>query len=180
MRDLRAAGHGLAVFADDGEKFGGWPGTREWVYDKGWLRDFLNMMESLVDVGRDHDEHLHRCAPCGAVGWTRVSADGVVSGNGGLVAAPRLPRRTRGSSRPSWVLIGSPGRTARSFVARIGETSSSSIPESNRAHKKMMALSALCRRRGDPEDCAARDRTRSMQRRVLAWRVRRTVSAAPA
>ena len=51
VHDLRAAGHGLAVFADDGEKFGGWPGTREWVYDKGWLRDFLDVMEKLVASG---------------------------------------------------------------------------------------------------------------------------------
>ena len=30
LRALRAEGHQLAVLADDGEKFGGWPGTREW------------------------------------------------------------------------------------------------------------------------------------------------------
>lgn len=28
----------VAVFHDDGEKFGVWPGTYEWVYEKGWLR----------------------------------------------------------------------------------------------------------------------------------------------
>jgi alpha-amylase len=32
LRELRGAGHRLAVLADDGEKFGGWPGTKEWVY----------------------------------------------------------------------------------------------------------------------------------------------------
>ena len=35
LRELRAAGHELAVLADDGEKFGGWPGTKEWVYGRG-------------------------------------------------------------------------------------------------------------------------------------------------
>src|SRR6476620_4760282 len=48
---LREGGHRLAVFADDGEKFGGWPGTREWVYDKGWLNDFLDTMEKLIASG---------------------------------------------------------------------------------------------------------------------------------
>ena len=51
VHELRSAGHELAVFADDGEKFGGWPGTREWVYDKGWLRDFLDTMEKLIAKG---------------------------------------------------------------------------------------------------------------------------------
>ncbi len=35
LRQLRGEGRPLAVLADDGEKFGGWPGTREWVYDEG-------------------------------------------------------------------------------------------------------------------------------------------------
>jgi len=30
-----------AIVFDDGEKFGMWPGTHDWVYGKGWLRDFL-------------------------------------------------------------------------------------------------------------------------------------------
>ena len=37
LRELAAAGHRLAVLADDGEKFGGWPGTLDWVYRRGWL-----------------------------------------------------------------------------------------------------------------------------------------------
>ena len=41
LRELRGAGHRLAVLADDGEKFGGWPGTKEWVYGKGWLDRFM-------------------------------------------------------------------------------------------------------------------------------------------
>jgi alpha-amylase len=30
-----------AIFADDGEKFGVWPGTRKSVYEEGWLRRFF-------------------------------------------------------------------------------------------------------------------------------------------
>lgn len=34
-----------AVLADDGEKFGVWPGTHELSYTKGWLKDFLAALE---------------------------------------------------------------------------------------------------------------------------------------
>ncbi|MBI5327310.1 MAG: DUF1926 domain-containing protein [Deltaproteobacteria bacterium] len=30
-----------AIFADDGEKFGTWPGTHQWVYKEEWLQKFL-------------------------------------------------------------------------------------------------------------------------------------------
>lgn len=31
----------LAIIFDDGEKFGAWPGTYEWVYEKKWLQKFV-------------------------------------------------------------------------------------------------------------------------------------------
>lgn len=34
----------LAVFGDDGEKFGIWPDTYAWVYERGWLRSFLQAL----------------------------------------------------------------------------------------------------------------------------------------
>jgi len=34
----------LFVMADDGEKFGLWPKTYEWVYEKGWLHRFFTML----------------------------------------------------------------------------------------------------------------------------------------
>jgi len=51
LRELRAAGRPLAVFVDDGEKFGGWPGTKDWVYTRGWLAQFLDAMAALVSAG---------------------------------------------------------------------------------------------------------------------------------
>lgn len=35
----------LAILADDGEKFGVWPGTHQHVYANGWLARFLNALE---------------------------------------------------------------------------------------------------------------------------------------
>ncbi len=51
LRELRARGKPLAVLADDGEKFGGWPGTKKWVYEEGWLDQFLTSISALVDGG---------------------------------------------------------------------------------------------------------------------------------
>ncbi|HEV8150179.1 MAG TPA: 4-alpha-glucanotransferase, partial [Gemmatimonadales bacterium] len=51
LRTLREQAHGLAVLADDGEKFGGWPGTHEWVYQRGWLREFLGVLDELRSNG---------------------------------------------------------------------------------------------------------------------------------
>ena len=34
----------VVVFGDDGEKFGVWPGTKELVYENGWLRRFLDAL----------------------------------------------------------------------------------------------------------------------------------------
>lgn len=34
----------VVVFGDDGEKFGSWPGTKEHVYQNGWLRRFLDAL----------------------------------------------------------------------------------------------------------------------------------------
>ena len=36
----------VAIIADDGEKFGLWPGTYDWVYKDGWLEKFLKLLES--------------------------------------------------------------------------------------------------------------------------------------
>jgi 4-alpha-glucanotransferase len=38
-------GAGVRVFGDDGEKFGIWPDTHEWVYGQGWLDAWLGAME---------------------------------------------------------------------------------------------------------------------------------------
>ncbi len=149
VRDLRAGGHRLAVFADDGEKFGGWPGTREWVYDKGWLNDFLDVMEKLVAsdeiVMSTCADALREIRPGGLAylstasyremeGWS-LPADAATR-----LGALEMELGTERMAGPDGAFIR--GAHWRNFLVKYSE--------SNRAHKKMMALSALCRRRGDP------------------------------
>jgi hypothetical protein len=59
----------VAVFGDDGEKFGVWPGTKEHVFDKGWLRSFFKELQAnrdwirVLTLGQSVDE----VAPMGRV-----------------------------------------------------------------------------------------------------------------
>jgi len=150
VHELKTKGQRLAVFADDGEKFGGWPGTREWVYEKGWLKDFLDTMEKLIASG---DVILS-------------TGSGVLKEipSGGLAYLPTASYR----EMEGWSLPPVAGKKLAELEAEIGADRLAGqvgafirgahwrnflvkYPESNRAHKKMMALSALCRRRGDPE-----------------------------
>ena len=39
----------VAVFGDDGEKFGTWPNTKEHVYQNGWLRSFFDQLSQNSD-----------------------------------------------------------------------------------------------------------------------------------
>ncbi len=39
----------VVVFGDDGEKFGTWPGTKEHVYDRGWLAQFFDALTANND-----------------------------------------------------------------------------------------------------------------------------------
>ncbi len=39
----------VVVFGDDGEKFGTWPGTKEHVYDHGWLAQFFEALQANGD-----------------------------------------------------------------------------------------------------------------------------------
>jgi len=39
-------GGNVAIIGDDGEKFGLWPGTSQWVYEQDWLKNFLEYLES--------------------------------------------------------------------------------------------------------------------------------------
>ncbi|MEW5785256.1 MAG: alpha-amylase/4-alpha-glucanotransferase domain-containing protein [Bacillota bacterium] len=97
----------LFVLADDGEKFGGWPGTHEAVYEKGWLEQFFSLLEEQRD-------------------WLKM----VTFSEYRVLFPPRGPvYLPTGSYREmkEWS-----GGFWRNFYHRY--------PESNRMHKKMLAV----------------------------------------
>ena len=149
LRELRGAGHRLAVLADDGEKFGGWPGTKEWVYERGWLHRFTATINGLVESGEVQLSTLRDAldtVPSGGIAYLPTASYREMEGwSLSPDAALRLIRLERdlGEERlagPDGALIR--GAHWRNFLVKYSE--------SNRMHKKMMALSLLCRRRGDP------------------------------
>jgi alpha-amylase len=149
LRDLRGAGHQLAVLADDGEKFGGWPGTKEWVYDRGWLAQFMDAIEAVIHAGEVRLSTLAEAfatVPSGGLAYLpTASYREMESWSLTPPAASRLhqlekdlgPERMSG---PDAALVR--GSHWRNFQVRY--------PESNRMHKKMQALSRWCRQVGDP------------------------------
>jgi len=64
--EIRGSG-GLAVLGDDGEKFGLWPGTKSWVYDKGWLENFLCFLEDRNIRTMTYAEAIDGRPPAGRV-----------------------------------------------------------------------------------------------------------------
>ena len=149
LRDLRTAGRPLAVFVDDGEKFGGWPGTKDWVYTRGWLAQFLDAVEAQVAAGE-----VRLTTPGAALDTVR---------SGGLAYLPTASYR----EMEAWSLPPAAARRLAVLEHDLGEARLAGpdgalvrgahwrnflvkYPEANRMHKKMLALSALCRARGDP------------------------------
>jgi len=149
LRELRAAGRLLAVFVDDGEKFGGWPGTKEWVYTRGWLAQFLDAIGALVAAGEVRlttpGAALDQLPSAGLAYLPTASYREMEAWALPRAAALRLARLERelGETRmagPEGALVR--GGHWRNFLVKY--------PEANRMHKKMLALSSLCRERGDP------------------------------
>jgi alpha-amylase len=148
LRELRAAGHSLAVLADDGEKFGGWPGTKEWVYERGWLDRFVDAVGALITSGEVQLSTLTAAldaVPSGGIAYLPTASYREMEGwSLPPDAALRLVHLERdlGEARvggPDGALIR--GAHWRNFFVKYSE--------SNRMHKKMQALSLLARARGD-------------------------------
>ena len=176
-----ARGHRLAVLADDGEKFGGWPGTKEWVYEQRLAGPVHRHDRRAGRERRGAAQHgsTTRSTPCRAAGIAYLPTASYREMEGWSLppdAALRLTRLERdlGEARlagPDGALVR--GAHWRNFLVKYSE--------SNRMHKKMHgALRCCAARRGDPADGPARDRPGAMQRRLLARRLRRPVPAASA
>ncbi|HEX9754761.1 MAG TPA: alpha-amylase/4-alpha-glucanotransferase domain-containing protein [Gemmatimonadales bacterium] len=148
IRELGQAGQRLAVLADDGEKFGGWPGTRAWVYERGWLHSWA---ETIAELRAAEELQLVTF---------REALDTLPSG--GLAYLPTSSYR----EMEGWAL---PPQRAQRLLAletelgtRIQSTEGTLVrgshwrhflvkySEANAMHKKAAALSRLCRERGDP------------------------------
>lgn len=68
LEDLARQGRGAAIYFDDIEKFGIWPETYQWVYEKGWLRQFIEgVLASSWIRTETFDEYHARCRTRGII-----------------------------------------------------------------------------------------------------------------
>lgn len=137
LESLAGEGEEAAVYFDDIEKFGIWPETYEWVYEKGWLEDFIRgvLASQLIRPMKFSDYH--------AEAHTR-----------GIVYLPT----TSYIEMNEWTL---PAQAANTYADLVQEAKSKGLfdrnkaflrggiwknfitryPESNWMHKRMLQLS---------------------------------------
>ena len=143
LRELQAGGGAVAVYGDDGEKMGGWPGTADWVYRDGWLARFLEALQAMKDEFLDiltctrvmeEEKPLGLCyLPTASYremeGWSLPAER--------LLALEKLVNRLGDSFEGYQPFVR--GGHWRNFLVKY--------PESNLLHKKVLRLSHLLRRR---------------------------------
>ncbi len=138
LRWIQQIGGRLAIAADDGEKFGGWPGTAQWVYHDGWLKGFLDLLESAGDwlLSQTVSEALQDVRPAGLCYLPTCSyiemEEWSLGPDGGRQLEALKGRLGPDVDRFTPYLHGGHWKH---FLVRY--------PEANRAHKKGLALSRL-------------------------------------
>jgi len=148
LRRLASAGHEVAVLADDGEKFGGWPGTAEWVWEQGWLEAFLDEMEQLREEGIVQlDTPAAVCREVASAGLAYLP-----SASYREMDLWSLPPRA--AETLEWASAELEHEARATHVLRGGHWRNflTRYDESNRMHKKAQRLSEMCRAAGDPAD----------------------------
>jgi 4-alpha-glucanotransferase len=131
------------TYGDDGEKFGVWPRTKEWVWEKGWLREFHKLLgERSAEFQTAHfGEYLKTHAPTGRVYLPTASYEEM--GEWALPAssqerylAVRKELEDRGALEQARAFLR--GGIWQNFLAKY--------PEANTMHKKMVLVSDKLRR----------------------------------
>jgi alpha-amylase len=142
LEELRQAMHrredAVLVHADDGEKFGVWPGTHELCYDHGWMDRFLETVEENVAWLRTvtFRECLEELPPRGRTYLPTASYAEMMEW--------ALPPAAQRSLQEAHERVGSgpEAATLQSFVrGGFWRNFLSRYPESNWMHKKMLAVS---------------------------------------
>jgi alpha-amylase len=132
---------GMAVYADDGEKFGSWPNTHKHCYEDGWLKSFFKLLEDnsdwleVVPLG----DAVARTQPLGRVYLPTASYSEMLQWAlpaDSIVAFEEFEEKLKANNLFKTYSRFVRGGHWRGFLAKY--------PESNLMHKKMLAVSDLC------------------------------------
>ncbi len=138
LNEIRAS-DGTAILGDDGEKFGVWPGTKQWVYDEGWLDRFLAFIDDREIRMMTCSEYLDAFPAVGRVYLPPASYEEMME----------------------WVLEPEESRTYEELRAMIPASGRRFLrggyfrdfflkyPESNQLHKRMLLVSREVHAGGD-------------------------------
>lgn len=134
----------VATYGDDGEKFGLWPGTKDWVWQKGWLRDFF---ARLGEAGEriecaTFSEVLDRTLPTGRVYLPTASYEEM-----GEWTLPAEAQRRFHQAKERL-----PEPELRAFLrGGVWQAFMAKYPEANLMHKKMLHVSRKLEGKDLPE-----------------------------
>jgi hypothetical protein len=130
-------GSSAAIYFDDIEKFGIWPETYEWVYEKGWLRQFIERVLASGKIVTETFGAYH--ARVRSRGVVYLPTTSYIEMNEWTLPAPAahayadlVEREKRGGSFDASKAF-LRGGIWKNFVSRY--------PEANWMHKRMLALS---------------------------------------
>lgn len=128
------------TYGDDGEKFGVWPGTHEWVIEKGWLEQFFDALTKNKDriVTTTFSEFMARTKPTKTIYLPTASYQEMLEWAMPADAIFRFERAKKILKESGiWELASSflRGGFFDNFLAKY--------PESNNIHKKMLYVSDL-------------------------------------
>jgi Domain of unknown function (DUF1925). len=131
------SGQAAAVYFDDIEKFGIWPETYEWVYEKGWLKDFIEgVLASSIIKPRRYCDYHEQARTRGVVYLPTASYSEMNEWTLPVPAAHHYADLVDQEKREGRWEISKPfirGGIWRNFFTRF--------PESNWMHKRMLSLS---------------------------------------
>jgi len=130
-----------AIYGDDGEKFGVWPGTHKWVFEEGWMEDFLSALSAEIDAGRVASETMGEYSRShGSLGRVYLPTSSYMEMGEWTLPAPvareyaKLHREVNNSRKGASMERFLQGGIWRNFLAKY--------PESNWMHKRMLQASS--------------------------------------
>jgi len=131
-------GHAAAIYFDDIEKFGIWPETHHWVYEQGWLTQFIEGVLNSSTINSVHFCDYHQASPTrGVVYLPSVSYSEMGEWTLPAPSAQRYSERVHAAQHAGVLERDRPfirGGIWKNFLTRY--------PEANWMHKRMLGLSA--------------------------------------
>ena len=139
IEDIAAQADGTVLtYGDDGEKFGLWPHTYEWVIERGWLDRFLGLLAGAADRIRSATpgEHLAAHPPVGRIYLPTASYEEMMEW-----ALPADAILTYAALRRDLERRGELERYGPFVRGGVWENFLVKYPESNQMHKRMLLVS---------------------------------------